>query len=124
MTGCGKIPFCGKKIVAMIVVWAGLMSLPAAVSAQTPAEEASTDLAALLTEQNQNLSRELRRIQREIAALRSDLDKPDLQDVFSGIGYIIGLFGVAAFMAARRRDRRIDRQNNPKNDQNNAPAGQ
>ena len=50
------------------------------------------------------MSGELRRIQREIAALRADLDKPRLKDVFAGIGYIFGLFGVAAYVAARRKE--------------------
>jgi hypothetical protein len=77
------------------------MSAPA----ETPEEERPRDLASLLAEQNSALSRELRRIQREIAALRADLDKPGLQDVFGGIGYIFGLFGTAAFVASRRRDR-------------------
>lgn len=52
---------------------------------------------------NAPLAGELRRIHREIAALRADLDKPGLQEVFSGLGYILGLFGVAAFVASRRK---------------------
>jgi nickel transport protein len=57
----------------------------------------------LLKEQNSALSRDLRRIHREIAALRADLDEPGMKEVFAGIGYIVGLFGMAAFAAARRR---------------------
>jgi hypothetical protein len=40
----------------------------------------------------------------EIAALRADLEKPGIKDVFAGIGYIFGLFGAAAFVAARRKE--------------------
>ena len=68
----------------------------------------STDCQALkarLDEQNQKLSQELRQIKREIAALNQNLEKPGLKEVMAGIGYILGLFGVAAFAAARRRDR-------------------
>ena len=54
---------------------------------------------------NAQLAAELRRLHREIAALRADLDKPGLQEVFSGLGYILGLFGVAAFVASRRKER-------------------
>ncbi|MFH1923515.1 MAG: hypothetical protein ABIP48_26950, partial [Planctomycetota bacterium] len=75
-------------------------SLPA----QTPSEESSQEVVTLLKEQNSKLSNDLRRIQREIAALRADLDKPGIKDVFAGIGYIFGLFGVAAFVAARRKE--------------------
>ena len=59
----------------------------------------------LLEQQNSKLTRDLRRIQREIAALRADLDEPGLQEIFSGIGYILGLFGMAAFMAARNKEK-------------------
>ena len=72
--------------------------------AQTPPEESTQEIVALLKEQNSKLSNDLRRIQREIAALRADLDKPGIKDVFAGIGYIFGLFGVAAFVASRRKE--------------------
>lgn len=39
----------------------------------------------------------------EIAALRADLAEPGVKDIFAGVGYIFGLFGVAAFVAARRK---------------------
>jgi hypothetical protein len=81
-----------------------LAGLPSSLPAQTPQEESSHEVVALLKEQNSKLSKDLRRIQREIAALRADLDKPGIKDVFSGIGYIFGLFGVAAFVAARRKE--------------------
>jgi len=108
MTGCGKTPFCGKKILMITIVCACLVLPAGSAPAATPAENDSRDLAALLAEQNNFLSRELRRIQREIAALRADLDKPRLQDVMGGIGYIFGLFGTAAFVAARRRGRNLE----------------
>lgn len=117
MTGCGETPFCGKKILTFVIVCACLMLPAGPAPAQSPADEGPRDLAELLAEQNSTLSRELRRIQREIAALRADLDKPGLRDVFGGIGYIFGLFGTAAFVAGRRRDRSPERnedQNGPK----------
>jgi hypothetical protein len=81
-----------------------LAGLPGSLLAQTPPEESTHEIAALLKEQNSKLSNDLRRIQREIAALRADLDKPGVKDVFAGIGYIFGLFGAAAFVAARRKE--------------------
>jgi hypothetical protein len=65
----------------------------------------SQEVIALLKEQNSSLSSDLRRIHREIAALRADLEKPGMRDIFAGIGYIAGLFGMAAFVAARRRSK-------------------
>jgi nickel transport protein len=85
------------------VLWLFLAALPSSLPAQTPPEESSQEVVTLLKEQNSKLSSELRRIQREIAALRADLNKPGIKDVFAGIGYIFGLFGVAAFVAARRK---------------------
>ena len=86
------------------VLGACLMMLPNSLQAQTPGQETRQEIIALLKEQNSKLAGDLRRIQREIAALRADLDKPGLKDVFSGIGYIFGLFGVAAYVAARRKE--------------------
>lgn len=80
-----------------------LTGLASSLLAQTPAAADPQAIIALLKEQNSKLSDDLRRIQREIAALRADLDKPGLEDVFAGIGYIAGLFGIAAFVAARRK---------------------
>jgi hypothetical protein len=89
-------------LAGVLCVW--LIGLPYSVQAQTPGQETRQEIIALLKEQNNKLSGELRRIQREIAALRADLDKPGLKDVFSGIGYILGFFGVAAFVSARRKE--------------------
>jgi nickel transport protein len=80
-----------------------LLGRPAPVGAQTPAGAEPQAVAALLQEQQRELTAELRRIQRELAALRADLEKPGLPEVMAGIGYICGLFGVAAFVAARRK---------------------
>jgi hypothetical protein len=71
--------------------------------AQDSPAEGTQAVIALLKEQNSKLSGDLRRIQREIAALRADLNEPGMENIFSGIGYILGLFGTAAFVAARRR---------------------
>jgi hypothetical protein len=92
------------KGIVMALVCFFLAGLSGPLWAQTPAEDSTDEIIALLEEQNSALSRDLRRIQREIAALRADLDKPGMKDVFAGIGYIFGLFGAAAFAASRRRE--------------------
>ncbi|MDH4204916.1 MAG: hypothetical protein OEV45_05245 [Desulfobacteraceae bacterium] len=86
------------------LLWICLAGSPSSLPAQTPPEEGSQEVITLLNEQNRKLSNDLRRIHREIAALRADLDKPGIKDVFAGIGYIFGLFGVAAFIASRRKE--------------------
>jgi nickel transport protein len=47
---------------------------------------------------------EVRPLRREITAYK---EKNDLQTVLGGIGYIVGLFGLAFFLMARR-ERRAD----------------
>jgi nickel transport protein len=52
-----------------------------------------------------------RAVQRELAPLRQMFQRqaeggPGVVEIVGGIGYIVGLFGVAAFVAARRREPR------------------
>lgn len=95
-----------KSSVLMSIVFLFLWGLPAPLFAQDAPKDNTQDVIAEIKEQNAKLSNELRRIHREIAALRADLDKPDVKDIFGGIGYILGLCGSAALVAARRRERR------------------
>lgn len=92
-----------QKGFAMSVLCLCLAALPGPLWARNPPDE-TKEVILLLKEQNRELSGDLRRIQREIAALRADFNKPGMQDIFAGIGYIFGLFGVAAFVAARRKE--------------------
>jgi hypothetical protein len=61
------------------------------------------EIIALLQEQEEKTSRELGRIKREITVLRQQLDKPGITEIMGGIGYILGLFGVAAYTASRKK---------------------
>ena len=93
-----------QKGIAMSALCLCLASLTGPLWAQHPGDEDAKEIRLLLEAQNSKLSGDLRRIQREIAALRADLDKPGVKDVFAGIGYIFGLFGVAAYVASRRKE--------------------
>lgn len=73
------------------------------LAAETPQGDSIQELVTQLQEQNSQMSGDLHRIHRELAALRAELGKPGLNDIFGGIGYIFGLFGVAAYVASRRR---------------------
>jgi len=60
-----------------------------------------SDLIDLLTRQQQNTSRELRLIKRDIAALNQKLEKPGIKDIVAGVGFILGLFGIGALIISR-----------------------
>lgn len=92
-----------QKGLAMGLLCLFLTGIPGLALAQAPRDDSTGEVIALLKAQNSELSGDLRRIHREIAALRADLDKPGMKEVFAGIGYIAGLFGAAAFVASRRR---------------------
>lgn len=62
-------------------------------------------LAALLEQQKQLISRETGQLKREIAALRDDLSKPGIQEIFAGVGYIFGLAGIGIYVHTRRQSR-------------------
>jgi nickel transport protein len=93
-----------RRVLVAGLLGACLLGPPNGLYAQTPDQESQAEIITLLKEQNRHLSGDLRGIHREIAALRADMDKPNFKDIFSGIGYILGLFGVAAFVAARRKE--------------------
>lgn len=63
------------------------------------------EVLARLQEQEARITRELRTIKREIAALGQAVEEPGVMDAVAGIGYILGIFGLAAFMASRRNNR-------------------
>lgn len=70
--------------------------------------EQSGDCRALMAgieQQNRAMNQELRQIKREIALLNQNLEKPGVREIMAGIGYILGLFGIAAWFAARRQKR-------------------
>ncbi|WP_171230732.1 cobalt ABC transporter permease [Ruegeria sp. HKCCA4008] len=66
--------------------------------------QASGSAASLSAEEQQVIAKavrdELRPLRREIAAYR---EQNDLQTILGGIGYIVGLFGLGFYMAARRK---------------------
>ncbi|SHF37628.1 hypothetical protein SAMN02745206_01856 [Desulfacinum infernum DSM 9756] len=72
----------------------------AIVHSQAPA---CTQVLSILQQHQQETSQELRQIKRELARLRASRDKPTLRDVLGGIGYILGIFGAAAFVLSRKR---------------------
>lgn len=91
---------------------AGTSAAPAVTQQQAPATQPATPPAAGQQSQekavtasadNQRIYEELRQIKRDLALLHDDLSRPGVRDIMAGLGYIFGLFGVAALVAARRR---------------------
>ncbi len=61
------------------------------------------EVISMLKEQNKKSSREMRQIKRDIAALGQKMETPGIAEILGGIGYIFGLFGVAAYVSARKQ---------------------
>lgn len=91
------------KQVAAVMLWILLATPQNMLADEPPPVDSCQEAVTLLKSQNSKLSADLRRIQREIAALRADMDKPGLRDALGGIGFILGVFGAAAFVASRRK---------------------
>ena len=94
------------------LVVAVVLCLPAVIAA---AEETAPPLAQVLdcpalasqvSEENRRLREELRQVKRELALLNQNLEKPGAREIIAGIGFILGLFGVAALVSARRQGAR------------------
>jgi nickel transport protein len=80
--------------------------VPGAETMATP--EPADDCRAVMvrmTELDSKLTRELGMLKRDIAALSQSVEEPGLDEAMAGLGYILGLFGIASFMASRRQRR-------------------
>lgn len=91
-----KIGWCG-----LLLLWLCCLAPLTAVAEGDTASCA--DLAVLLARQEEKTSREFKQIKRDIAALSQQLEEPGLREILGGIGYILGIFGVAAYVASRRQ---------------------
>jgi hypothetical protein len=113
--GSGRIAV-GKRVsrifggLVMVLVFA---SSPMAGELVSSSEQAAAVPAAnsdqcqevltLLVEQDKKNSLEFRQIKRDIAALTQQVAAPGMSEILGGIGYILGLFGVAAYVASRKK---------------------
>jgi hypothetical protein len=114
-----KINRMDFRIALIVLVLVGLLGLSrAGLAADDPASQelsqeraaqqaagATMDcqqLAALIDQQKSLISRETGQIKRELAALRDDLSRPGVREIFAGIGYIFGLAGMGLYVHCRR----------------------
>lgn len=92
----------------------GSQSAAASATTTAPTQEVSTqaslatgvslDAATLSRIVDKSLDRRLAPINRRLAALTEP--GPKVSDIFGGIGYILGLFGIAALVTSRKRSGR------------------
>ena len=68
-----------------------------------PTVESCGDLAIILARQEEKTSREFKQLKRDLAALGQKIEEPGLREILGGVGYILGIFGVAAYVASRRQ---------------------
>jgi nickel transport protein len=77
----------------------------ASVSVVTPQVSTNTATSSTASEISQLVAKAVRK---EIQPLRKEIasykEKNDLQSILGGIGYILGLSGIAFYMAARRKE--------------------
>lgn len=66
-------------------------------------DDGCAEAVLLLRQQERRFARDLRLIQRELAALRNDMTRPGIPEIICGIGYIFGICGIAFYMAARKQ---------------------
>ncbi|MCK8601200.1 hypothetical protein [Desulfoferrobacter suflitae] len=64
--------------------------------------EQCDQIMAQLQQQKHLMTRELAQIKRELVALREHLSRPGMQEIFAGIGYILGLVGIAFYLHCRK----------------------
>ena len=93
-------------VTAGSVVAAETTTAPPLQTALVEKDTAPAECAILLEridEQHQVLSKDLRRLHRELAALKATQNKPGITEIIGGLGWIIGLFGTAAYVSSRKK---------------------
>lgn len=87
-----------KEVAAILGKSAPVPATAPAAAQQTPASAPlSAETRAMIAEAVRD---EIRPLRREIAAYR---EHNSLQTILGGIGYILGLFGLGFYLAARRK---------------------
>jgi len=115
-----------SQLALVVLLLAALLAIGhaafAAAVEQGPEQEAAAEVAhnggesaqtaacaqavELLQQQKGLLTRELAQLKRELALLRESVAKPGLKEIFSGIGYILGLAGVGFFVHCRNQQKK------------------
>lgn len=94
-----EVALSAAQVADVMGVAAVATPVPNAVSVAANQPKPNTDQQAVV-DQLARLSSDLKQLRKEIKHYK---EKNDMQTVLGGIGYIFGLFGVAFYMAARRK---------------------
>ena len=92
-----------RQICCLCPLLLGLL-LAAPAEAAGP-QVSSAEALLMLQQENTALQGQVRRLEHQVAALRDELNSPDPTQIIGGVGYIVGLFGVAAWLASRKKNR-------------------
>lgn len=99
-----KVIMPAEEVAKIMGVAAEIVDTPEAGSDGAGEAANLITVASLSDEEKQVIATvvrdEIRPLRREIAAYR---EKNDMQSILGGIGYIVGLFGVGFYLAARRK---------------------
>lgn len=83
------------------------VNVTASPPSRTSSSPPSDATRAIFSSPSSSLESELRQLQAEILALRRQIDEAQThrswQDIFGGVGYLVGLAGLAGYFASRRR---------------------
>ena len=69
-------------------------------------EPGAPQTVAQLQQENASLQRQVKRLEAQVTAMREELNTPDATQIVGGIGYIVGIFGIAGWIAARKKSGR------------------
>ena len=92
-------------VLLAIVLPVSMVQAEEAITSATQPDQCRA-LATRVEAHNQQVHQELRQIKRELALLNQNLEKPGAREIMGGIGFILGLFGVAALVSARRQGKK------------------
>ncbi len=90
----------GRTCSLLLLLSSCYLASPVFAGPPTPASEPTIKQ---LQEENASLRRQLMRLQSQVAAQREELNSPGASQIISGLGYIVGIFGLAGWLAGRKK---------------------
>jgi nickel transport protein len=81
-----------------------LLLICGSVGFAEPSENIAPVTVTQLQQDNVFLQRQVNRLEAQVTAMRDEMNGSDASQIFAGIGYIVGIFGVAAWVAARKKN--------------------
>ena len=91
-----------RAVVGAVLVAGCLLPLTGTARATDAGGDTCGAAVARIGKMEKKVTRELRQIKRDLAVLQQSGEEVTFKDVAGGIGYILGLFGIAALVASRK----------------------